>query len=93
MLFRSNRDGVGALVRVKLKADRGTAIRRVKQVHAGSGFLSMDSPWLTFGLGTSDQQEVRVKVKWPSGIIERFTIPTRQTVTVTEGTGKSRRRF
>ncbi len=78
----SNRDGIGA--RVWAKAN-GTVV--VKSTHAGSGFLSNNSPWLTFGLG-SHEGPVDIEVRWPSGPVEVFEgQAVRQTVTLTEGRG------
>ena len=77
----SNRDGVGARVRVETNE-----FTQVKEVRAGSSFLSMDSPWLTFGLGAA--QSVDVEVTWPSGLVERFdSRPVNQTLTIIEGDG------
>jgi len=58
----SNRDGFGAMVTVKT-GDKSW----VKLSPSGSGFLSSDSPWLTFGLG-DHSGPVDVEVKWPSGL-------------------------
>ena len=78
----SNRGGIGA--RVRAKAD-GTVV--VKSLHAGSGFLSTNSPWLTFGLG-SHEGPVDIEVRWPSGLVEVFEDQdVRQTVKLTEGMG------
>ena len=78
----SNRDGIGA--RVWAKAG-GRVV--VKSTHAGSGFLSTNSPWLTFGLG-SHEGPVEIEVRWPSGLVEVFEDQViRQTVTLTEGRG------
>ena len=77
----SNRDGVGALVRVH--ADDNAY---VQEVSAGSG-LSTNSPWLTFGLGDTDVP-VDIEVRWPSGLVEVYKDQAlRQIVTLTEGTG------
>ena len=77
----SNRDGIGALVKVSAGDDL-----YVQEVSAGSG-LSTNSPWLTFGLG-SRELPVDIEVRWPSGLVEMFENQTqRQVVTLTEGTG------
>ncbi len=79
---KSNRDGVGA--RVKVVAGD---LRQLKEVRAGSSFLSMDSPWLTFGLGQLEKADL-VEITWPSGLVERFqNIPSNQTITLVEGKG------
>ena len=77
----SNRDGVGALVKVHAGDDV-----LIQEVSAGSG-LSTNSPWLTFGLG-SHEGPVDMEVRWPSGLVEVFEdLAVRGTVTLTEGTG------
>jgi enediyne biosynthesis protein E4 len=77
---KSNRDGIGAKVRVL--AGRLT---KLKEVRSGSSFLSMDSPWLTFGLGPNAPATVPVEVTWPSGLVETFHPTTRRIVTLQEG--------
>ena len=78
----SNRDGIGS--RVRAKTD-DTVV--VKSTHAGSGFLSTNSPWLTFGLG-SHEGPADIEIRWPSGVVEVFEdLAVRRTVTLTEGTG------
>jgi Tfp pilus assembly protein PilF len=63
----SNRDAIGA--RVIVETDR---LRRLKTVHAGSGFLSQHSKELLFGLGPS-QRVSKLTVVWPSGREQAFT--------------------
>jgi len=57
----------------------------MKQVHAGSGFLSQHSKELLFGLGAS-QRVVRLTVEWPSGRTEAFTdVPLNHRLRIEEG--------
>ena len=78
----SNRDAVGAQVRVV-----AGPLRQIKEVYAGTSFLSTESPWLTFGLADQESTD-SVKVTWPSGLVEQFAnISTGQTVTLVEGQG------
>lgn len=63
----SNRDAIGARVRVETEAVRG-----MKQVSAGSGFLSQHSKELLFGLGASRVVQ-SMTVEWPSGLVQVFT--------------------
>ena len=42
---------------------------QVRELYAGSGFLSMDSQWLHFGLGGAASVD-RVRVTWPSGHVQ-----------------------
>ncbi len=64
---RSNRDAIGARVRIETDTLRG-----VRMVHAGTGFLSQHSRELVVGLG--DSREIRsLVVEWPSGARQAFT--------------------
>ena len=63
---KSNRDAIGALVRVFLPD--GAQSRRVK---SGSSYLSQSELTLTFGLGKRDAV-TRVVVEWPSGAVQEF---------------------
>jgi hypothetical protein len=58
---KSNRDAVGALVRLHV----GEEVM-VRQVHAAGGYLSHSSRALHFGLGDRDRID-RVEILWPSG--------------------------
>ncbi len=58
---KSNRDGIGA--RITLRSGGKTQIR---DVIAGSSFLSQNSLWQTFGLG-KESLAYSVEIKWPSG--------------------------
>lgn len=63
---RSNRDAVGA--QVSLFAE---GLRQLREVHAGSAYLSASSLVLHFGLGGANLVE-RLEIRWPSG--ERTTL-------------------
>jgi hypothetical protein len=79
---RSNRDGVGARVKV-IAGD----LVQVKEVRAGSSFLSMDSPWLTFGLGSRERVD-RIEIIWPSQTMEQYVnVAADRLVTLIEGEG------
>jgi enediyne biosynthesis protein E4 len=79
---KSNRDGIGAVVKVTAGGDAQTQMLR-----SGSSYLSASELVLTFGLGQRDQAE-NVEIRWPSGQIDRLTnISAGQTVRLTEGTG------
>ena len=77
---RSNRDGVGARVRVV-----SSGLAQVKEVRAGSSYLSHNSLWLAFGLGAESHVDT-VEVRWPSGLVQRFTgVPGNRYLLVKEG--------
>ena len=63
----SNRDGIGAMVKV-MSGD----LVQVEEVRSGTGYLSQNDLRLYFGLG--QQQKVdRVEIRWPSGIVQTLT--------------------
>lgn len=63
---RSNRDAIGACVR--LTAGGKTMMR---QVEAGSGYASQGMLPVHFGLGGADSVEA-VEICWPSGLVQRI---------------------
>jgi len=80
---KSNRDGIGAVVRLKL--DQTTLWQMVK---SGSSYCSQNQLPLTFGLGKADKVQ-SLEVVWPSGIVDRvFNVAANQIVTVKEGSGR-----
>jgi len=58
---RSNRDGIGAQVRVRSKNGEGW-----QTVHSGSSYCSASELTLTFGLGNATEAD-SVEITWPSG--------------------------
>jgi hypothetical protein len=78
----SNRDGIGATVRV-----RSGEVVQTRFVRAGSSYCSQSERILTFGLA-GERTADEVEVDWPSGRVERINdVPAGQTVTVREGRG------
>jgi hypothetical protein len=63
---KSNRDGIGAIVRVS--TPEGTQSRMVK---TGSSYLSQSELTVTFGLAMRDRAN-RVVIEWPSGQVQEF---------------------
>ena len=63
---RSNRDGVGARVKVRAGGREQQAQR-----FGGGSYLSAGTPRLHFGLGAASRVEA-VEVRWPSGQVDRF---------------------
>jgi enediyne biosynthesis protein E4 len=79
---KSNRDGIGAIVRVA----SGEA-RQWQMVRSGSSYASQSDLTLTFGLG-ANPAPVAVEVEWPSGARERIAnVRSRQLIVVEEGRG------
>jgi hypothetical protein len=76
---RSNRDGVGAVVRVTAGGRRTTQVRA-----GGTSYASASDPRLLFGLGAAERVE-RLEVRWPSGLLTVMTdLPAGRYVTVRE---------
>jgi hypothetical protein len=80
---KSNRDGIGAVVRVTSASGQ----QQWQMVRSGSSYASQSDLTLTFGLGT-DAAPVTIEVEWPSGIKDRATnVIARQMVVIEEGRG------
>jgi hypothetical protein len=79
---KSNRDGIGAHIRVK------TAARiLVDEVRSGSSYISNSDMRVHFGLGSATKIEW-IEIRWPSGLTERFTnLPVDQINSLKEGAG------
>lgn len=79
---RSNRDGIGARVRV-VAGD----LVQIDEVHSGRAYQSHYGLTLHFGLGQHTSAD-RIEVRWIGGKTESFThVAADQTVTLVEGTG------
>ena len=63
---QSNRDGIGAVVKVE-----AGGVTQTRMVRSGSSYLSQSELPLTFGIGKRDRV-VRVSIQWPSGRAEEF---------------------
>jgi hypothetical protein len=80
---QSNRDGIGARVRVTVEG--GAA--RWSMVKTGSSYLSQSELPLTFGLGPA-AKVAGIEVTWPAGNTEKLPpVPANQAVTIQEGKG------
>ena len=78
----SNRDAIGAKVRLQSGAHGRTQLR---EINAGSSYLSFNSLTAEFGLG-DDTNVNWVEVIWPGGRVSRLqNIPINQKVVITEG--------
>ncbi|HET6372068.1 MAG TPA: CRTAC1 family protein, partial [Candidatus Polarisedimenticolia bacterium] len=69
---KSNRNGIGAKVRIKTRAAGGGETWQMDEVRAGSSYLSQNDVRLHFGLGRSPLAEA-VEIRWPSGIVQTLT--------------------
>jgi hypothetical protein len=78
----SNRDGIGASVRVF-----HGGVSQSRMVKSGSSYLSQSELPLTFGVGRRDRVE-RVVIGWPSGRTEEFkNVDAGKFYTCVEGKG------
>jgi hypothetical protein len=78
----SNKEAIGA--RIRLTSGARTQIRDVK---AGSSYLSQNDLRAHFGLGAASRAD-RIEVVWPSGGMEAVAnAPANQIVTIEEGRG------
>ena len=66
---KSNRDAIGAIVRIFPGGNGGKSQWRM--VHGGSSYLSQSELPVTFGVGKSEKIE-RVTIDWPSGRSEEY---------------------
>jgi hypothetical protein len=83
--MKSNRDGIGAMVRLT-----SAGATQTQMLRSGSSYLSASELVLTFGLGQQVKAEV-VEIVWPSGQRDRISdVAAGQTITVSEARGISR---
>jgi enediyne biosynthesis protein E4 len=79
---KSNRDGIGAVVRVTSGKDS-----QWQMLHSGSSYLSQSELVLTFGLGGQTKAD-SLEVQWPGGQVDKLSnIGAGETVTIQEGKG------
>jgi enediyne biosynthesis protein E4 len=79
---KSNRDGIGAVVRVASGSDKQWLMMK-----SGGSYLSSNELVLTFGLGGNAKAST-VEVTWPSGQVDKLSnVEAGQTITVQEGKG------
>jgi hypothetical protein len=81
---RSNRDGIGAVVRLTAGGETQTQMLR-----SGSSYLSSSELILTFGLAQNDKADA-IEIRWPSGQVDRLSnVAAGKTITATEGKGET----
>jgi hypothetical protein len=79
---KSNRDGIGARITVKIGPRT-----LVDEVRSGSSYISNNDMRVHFGLGAATKIDW-LQIRWPSGRTERFTDITIDKIhTLKEGTG------
>jgi hypothetical protein len=79
---KSNRDGIGATVRLTAGGETQTQMLR-----SGSSYLSASELVLTFGLAHNEKADA-IEIRWPSGQADRLSsVPAGATITVTEAKG------
>ncbi|MFL6261510.1 MAG: CRTAC1 family protein [Thermoanaerobaculia bacterium] len=79
---KSNRDGLGAVVRVTSAGGKQWAM-----VRSGSSYCSQSQMAPTFGLG-ADKTVQTLEIDWPSGLKQQLAnVPVDRVVTVEEGKG------
>ena len=79
---KSNRDGIGAIVRVESASGKQWSV-----VRSGSSYASQSDLAITFGLA-KDPTVTAIEVEWPSGVKDRVTnVAANQFVTIEEGKG------
>ena len=79
---KSNRDGIGAVVRLYSGNDR-----QWKMLRSGSSYLAAHELLLTFGLAAHAKAD-QIEIQWPSGQVDKLSnVNAGQTITVQEGKG------
>ncbi len=81
----SNADGIGARVHLTASvAGEDSPLTQVREVKAGSSYISMDTVELEFGLGSATAVD-EVRITWPSGRTQVLTdLAANQVLTVIE---------
>jgi hypothetical protein len=79
---KSNRDGIGAVVRVT-----SGGAKEWQMLRSGSSYLSQSELVLTFGLGDATKADT-VEIQWPTGQVDKISsLAGDQTVTIEESKG------
>jgi enediyne biosynthesis protein E4 len=83
---RSNRDGLGA--RIRVTAGATTWMRESK---SGSSYLGQNDTRVHVGVGQATEID-RIEVRWPSGATDTLSrVPVNSVITITEGQGLTKR--
>ena len=79
---KSNRDGIGAVVRIVSKSGK-----QWNMVRSGSSYCSQSDLALTFGLG-GDTEVQAIEIEWPSGEKQKLGgVAANQFLTIDEAAG------
>ena len=80
---RSNRDGIGTIVRVR-RAEGDPALMRF--VDGGNNFLGQNEKTIHIGLGPEEIEDIAIiEIQWPSGVTQTLRdVASNQLLTVTE---------
>jgi ASPIC/UnbV protein/VCBS repeat protein len=78
---KSNRDAIGARAILKTGVDT-----QIREVNGGNGYASQSTTRLHFGLGAATKID-SLEIRWPSGKVEKVTVPIDRITTIREGTG------
>ena len=79
---KSNRDGIGALIRI-VSGD----LTQIDEVRSGGSYISQNDLRLHFGLEKRTQIDL-IEVHWPSGLVDKITnASVNKVLTVKEGQG------
>ena len=82
---KSNRDGIGAVVRITAGNDKQNT--QSQMLRSGSSYLSQSELVLTFGLGSIVKADA-LEIQWPSGQVDKLAnVAGDQTIIVQEGKG------
>jgi len=76
---KSNRDAIGARVRLK-----SSGITQIREVNGGNGFEGQSTRTLHFGLGKAKSIE-ETEIRWPSGLKQMVSVPINRISTIREG--------
>jgi hypothetical protein len=83
---KSNRDGIGAVVRLT-SGNGSNDAKQWQMLRSGSSYLSASELVLTFGLADKTKAD-SLEIQWPSGHVDRLgPTPADQTITIQEGVG------
>lgn len=81
-----NRGAIGAVVYATAAGPAGAPRTQMRELAAGTSFMSTNSPWPHFGLGAATEADLCVR--WPDGSEEGYGVfPAGQRVDVAQGQG------